>query len=153
MTAETVRRHLNDKGVPFETRKHPGAFTARETAAVTGVPPRQIAKVVMLDVDDQLVMAVVPGDKRVDLDKAKEALDATSVTLAPEDEFVPAFPDCEPGAEPPFGYLYGIPTVVDRGLAGENITFPAGCHEETMTMSLEHYLSLAGPTTADLTED
>lgn len=152
MSAETVRRHLISNGVPFKTQSHRTAYTTRETAVAAGVPLEQMAKVVLLEVDDRLVMAVVPGDRRIDFDKAKTALDASSVMLAGEHEFAVAFPDCEMGAEPPFGFLYGIQTVVDSGLTVENITFPAGTHEESITMALTDYLSLAPPVIADLTE-
>lgn len=151
MSAEKVRRYLMENGVRYETHTHPTAYTTVETATAGHVPCKQMAKVVLLDVDDRLVMAVVPGDRMVDFDKTASLLDAAHVDLAGEQEFAVAFPDCEAGAEPPFGTLYDIPMVVDEGIETENITFAAGTHQETMTVALADYLSLTHPQRGDLT--
>ncbi|MFP3915423.1 MAG: aminoacyl-tRNA deacylase, partial [Actinomycetota bacterium] len=134
----------------YETHSHATTYTTAQTAQVEHVPGAQMAKVVLLDVDDRLVMAVVPGDRMVDLDKARSALGASSVLLAGEHDFAPAFPDCEAGAEPPFGPLYDVAMVVDESLSGESITFSAGTHEETITMPLADYLQITHPQRADL---
>lgn len=151
MSAERVRRYLMENGVHYQTHSHATAYTTVETATAGKVNRHQMAKVVLLDVDDRLVMAVVPGDRMVDLDKVERVMAASHVELAAEQEFALAFPDCEAGAEPPFGTLYNVQTVVDEGLATENITFPAGSHRETITVALEDYLSLTHPMRGDLT--
>ena len=150
MSAEKVRSHLMEHGVGYETHTHPVAYTTSEVAQAEHVPGRAMAKVVMLIADDRLVMAVMPGDEKVDLEKATKALDAENVHLAEETEFAPSFPDCERGAEPPFGALYGVPTLVDEGLASDQITFNAGTHTETITMALDDYLEVTNPMRADL---
>jgi Ala-tRNA(Pro) deacylase len=108
-----------------------------------------MAKAVMLVADDRLVMAVIPGNQMVDLEKAEKALDAESVRLAREDELAPSFPDCEPGGGT-FGALYDVPILVDHGLESPRITFKAGTHTETITMALSDYLELTKPKKADL---
>lgn len=150
MSAEQVRKYLMEHGVDYEVGTHPTAYTTSEMAEAENVSGREVAKAVMLMADDSLVMAVIPGDKMVDLKKAVEALGAESVRLAEEDEFAASFPDCEPGAEPPFGALYDIPTLVDKGLDSPKITFNAGTHTETITMALGDYLELTKPRRADL---
>jgi Ala-tRNA(Pro) deacylase len=139
-----------EHGVRYETRAHPKAFTVGEIAEAEQVPGEQMAKVVMVHSDEGLVMAVVPGDQRLDLDKAKAALNSTGVRLATEGEFSSHFPDCEVGAEPPFGALYGVPMLVDNTLRSEEITFNAGTHTETLTMALSDYLELTKPLRVDL---
>lgn len=150
MSAEKVRSYLMEHGVGYETHTHPLLYTTSEVAQVEHVPGRAMAKVVMLVADDRLVMAVMPGDEKVDLEKAAKALDAGNVRLAEETEFAPSFSDCERGAEPPFGALYDVPTLVDEGLTSERITFNAGTHTETITMTLDDYLKLTNPMRADL---
>lgn len=86
----------------------------------------------------------------VDLENAGEALGTENVRLAEEDEFASSFPDCESGAEPPFGTLYDVPTLVDEGLDSPRITFNAGTHTETITMMLGDYLELTKPKRSDL---
>ena len=150
MSAEKVRSYLMENGVAYETHTHPVAYTTSQVARAEQVPGRHMAKPVMLIADDRLVMSVVPGDDKVDLEKAAEALDAHDVRLAEESEFAPSFPDCERGAEPPFGALYDVPTLVDEGMTAERITFNAGTHSEVITMALDDYLTLTNPMRADL---
>jgi Ala-tRNA(Pro) deacylase len=150
MPAQRVRRFLLEHGIPYNTDNHPVAYSARETALVEGVSPHQVAKAVMLSVDDRLVMAVLPGDRYVDLAKAAAALGATTSRLATEEEFSPLFPDCERGAEPPFGALYDVPTVVDSQLQGPGITFSGGSHTTSISMTLDDYLSLTKARVLDL---
>lgn len=150
MSAEKVRSYLMEHGVGYETHSHPVAYTTSEVAEAEHIPGKAMAKPVMLVADDELVMAVMPGDEKVDLEKANRALDGADVRLAEESEFAPRFPDCERGAEPPFGALYGVPTLVDVGLTSARITFNAGTHSETITMALDDYLELTNPKKVDL---
>jgi Ala-tRNA(Pro) deacylase len=139
-----------EHGVRYETHTHRVAFTAGEVAEAEHVPGRNMAKAVMLMADDRLVMTVIPGDRMIDLAKARRALGVESIQLAQESEFVSRFPDCEAGAEPPFGVLYDVPTVVDQAFDGPSITFNAGTHTEAITMGLADYLQLTHPRRADL---
>ena len=150
MPAERVRRFLLENGIPYRTDTHPVAYTAKEAAIVEHIPEHQVAKAVMLKADYRLVMAVLPGDRHLDLAKAASALGATTSRLATEAEFSPLFPDCERGAEPPFGALYDVATVVDSRLQGPRITFNAGTHTTSISMSLNDYLSLTKAKVLDL---
>ena len=94
-------------------------------------------------------MMVLPADRMIDFDKMP-SLTGRTVTLAKEDEFKSLFPDCEPGAMPPFGELYGVPTYVDRTLAGDDdIVFEAGTHTDAMKMNYREWERLAHPVVAD----
>ena len=124
---EDLENYLTEHHVPFERQQHPVAYTAQEVASSEHVPGELVAKVVMVMADDRLVMAVLPAPHRLDLAKTKTSLGAEDVRLAREDEFEPAFPDCEVGAMPPFGNLYGLPVWVDTALAeDETIIYQAG---------------------------
>jgi Ala-tRNA(Pro) deacylase len=150
MSAELVRKFLMEHGIQYRTHTHPKAYTAQEVAEAEHISGDQMAKPVMLMADDALVMAVVPADHRVDLDRAKTALGAEVVRLATESEFSPSFPDCERGAEPPFGMLYNVATVVDQKLASEQITFNAGTHTTTISMARADYLDVLHPKVVDI---
>ncbi len=150
MSAERVRSYLMEHGVRYETHSHPTAYTTSEIAEAEHVPGERVAKVVMVMAGERPIMAVLPGDKMVDLEKMAAAIDVEDVRLAEESEFSPLFPDCEIGAEPPFGALYDVSTVVDLSLDSPEITFNAGTHEESITLGLEDYLELTNPMRADL---
>lgn len=150
MSAERVRSYLMEHGVQYETHTHPTAYTTSEVAEAEHIPGEQMAKVVMLMAGDKPVMAVVPGDRLVDLEKSAAALGTDDVQLAEENEFSQVFSDCDVGAEPPFGALYGVSTLVDLSLDSPRITFNAGTHEETITIDLSDYLELTRPKRADI---
>lgn len=149
--AERVRRHLMESGIAYELTEHREAFTAQEMAAALHEPGARVAKVVMLVADGRLVMAVLAAPDHVGLTRAREALGVGELRLATEAEFGSVFPDCDLGAAPPFGALYGVPTYLDRGLlAAESIVFAAGSHRHSLRMRLAAYREAAAPTEADL---
>lgn len=150
MTAERVRAHLDEQKIRYDVADHPVAYTAQEVAAAEHVAGETFAKPTLLMADGKLVMAVLPGPLRVDFQKAREALGAGEVRLANEAEFSPAFPDCEVGAEPPFGHLYGMPVYADDRLTASRIVFNAGSHHQTMAMALSDFLDIVKPIRADL---
>jgi Ala-tRNA(Pro) deacylase len=139
--------------VSYEVYNHPLAYTAQEIAERQHFSGNDMAKVVMLKVDDRLVMAVVTGNQQVHLPTVRASLRADAVRLATEDEFVARFPGCEIGAMPPFGNLFGVPTYVDPRVAqDEAIYFNAGNHVQTVRLQYQDYARLALPQVVPLTE-
>jgi Ala-tRNA(Pro) deacylase len=150
LDAHRVRKYLISHGVGYEVGHHAPAYTAQETAAVEHIPGRKFAKPVIVIADGRLVMTVLPANRLLDLDKVKAVLGSDDVRLAREEEFAPVFDDCERGAEPPFGNLYGLPVIVDLDLPPDEMVFNAGSHTETMKVSTTEYLGLVHPEKADL---
>jgi Ala-tRNA(Pro) deacylase len=143
---ERLEAYLRDNGVPFQVQHHPLAYTAQEVAASEHLPGKLLAKVVMALADGKQVMLVLPTPYHVDLARAAAALTAKEVRLAQESDFAADFPDCEVGAEPPFGNLYGLPVYVDPALAeDETIVFRAGTHTDTMSLKYADYARLVKP--------
>lgn len=150
---ERVEQYLRENGVAFETMAHRVAYTMPEVAAALHVSGREVAKVVMVNASDDMVMLVIPSPSRLDFAKVRAVLGATSVSLAREAEFADLFPDCATGAMPPFGNLYGVPVYVDEALAAEaNIVFRVGTHEHTMKVAYADFARLADPSVGDLAE-
>jgi Ala-tRNA(Pro) deacylase len=146
---DRLEQYLRENGVPFEVQHHPRAITAQEVAATEHVPGKMLAKVVMVLVDGEMVMLSLPAPYQVDLEKVGKVLGAEVARLADEEEFEGAFPDCEVGAMPPFGNLYGIPIYVEEALAeDETIFFRAGTHTDTMSVRYADYEQLVEPTVA-----
>ena len=109
-----------------------------------------MAKVVIVVADGRTAMLALPAPLKVDLARAATALGAGEARLAREDEFERAFPDCELGAMPPFGHLYGLPLYVDRALAEqETIYFQTGTHTDTMSLRYADFARLTKPAVAD----
>jgi Ala-tRNA(Pro) deacylase len=150
MSAERLREYLLSHGVPYEMHEHPLAYSTSRIAEVEHIPGRDIAKPVILMADDHFVMAVIPGHKHIDLAKVRNALGCERVRLADESEFSAAFVDCERGAEPPLGHLYGMQTIVDLRLDAPRITFRGGTHTQTITMGMEDYRMAANAVVSDV---
>jgi Ala-tRNA(Pro) deacylase len=147
--AERVREFLTSKGVVFEVARHRAAYTAQEIAAIEHVPGSHFAKSVILMAGSSPLMAVLPADRHVRLSKAAAAA-ATDVRMAEESEFAPLCPDCERGAEPPFGNLYDMPVYLDEAFTADEMIFNAGNHEETIRMSTGDYIEAVHPIRAEL---
>lgn len=80
-------------------------------------------------------------------------LGESGVRLAHEEEFTPAFPDCDAGAMPPFGNLYGVPVYVDRSLAEDQaIVFQAGTHRHTIQLAYDDFERLVQPQLISVSE-
>lgn len=151
MSKEKLEACLRDNKAPFEVRHHPLAYTAQAVAQTEHVPGKMVCKVVMAFADSQMVMLALPAPYRVDLERAAAAAGAKRLRLAHEDEFAGLFPDCEVGAMPPFGHLYGLPVYVDSALAeDERIIFHACTHTDTIAMAYADYARIAQPKVADI---
>ncbi|MFQ6049012.1 MAG: aminoacyl-tRNA deacylase [Phycisphaerae bacterium] len=138
--------YLQQQRVSFERLQHPTAYTAQALAAQQHVPGRYVAKPVLVKADQEFVLCVLPAPSMVDLDRVAAALGVESAELASEDDLARIFPDCELGAEPPFGHLYGLTTLMDEALSkAEFLLFQAGSHTQAIKISQADYQRLASP--------
>ena len=146
-----LKEMLDGAKVPYEVYNHALAYTAQEIAARQHFSGNEMAKVVMLEVDDKLVMGVIRGNDKISLSEVRDSLGARNVRLATEEEFIARFPECEIGAMPPFGNLYGLKVYVDPSLAqDEYIYFNAGNHVQTVHMKYKDFARLVEPQVAHL---
>ncbi len=154
MPARKMREFLNKNDIRYVTVQHSPAYTAQAVAASAHVPSKEMAKTVMLDIDGKMAMAVLPASYQVNFDQLKEALNAGSISLSHENDFKDRFPDCEPGAMPPFGNLYGMPVFVSESLAeDEYMAFSAGSHHEVVLMTYADYQRLVAPSIVQFTTE
>ncbi len=150
--AARLKATLDARGIPYEVISHAIDGSAPETAAHTHTPGRQFAKAVVVRTPSGYAMVVVPAHHRVDLEKVGEATgQPKAARLATEEEIARLCPDCERGAVPPFGELYGLPVVVSQELSLEpRITFNAGSHAEAIRMSYLDWATLVRPRVAGI---
>ncbi len=141
-----LKDFLDKNKVKYQVAGHPEVYTAQEIAAALHVPGKELAKVVIIKAGERFVMTVLPASWRIDMARLKDALKAKEINLATEKEFESLFPDCEVGAMPPFGNLYGVDVYVDRALTeDEEIFFQAGNHIESIKMNYKDYSQLVDP--------
>lgn len=152
MSMPLLNRYLQEHHVSYQLITHPPAFTAQETAASAHIPGRELAKPVMVKIDGRLAMVVLPASDRLNLGRLREATGAIQVSLASESEFRDLFPECELGAMPPFGNLFGLEVWAADTLAeDEQIAFNAGNHSELMQIAWRDYERLVRPRIAHVT--
>lgn len=146
-TPASIHAFLGNAHVPYTMLPHRPAFTAQEEAATLHVPGRDWAKVVICLADGQPVMAVLPAPLAVNLERLRTLADAAVIRFALESELRALYPDCELGAMPPFGPLYGQRVFVDASLVKEpEIVFNAGTHRDAIRMRYFDFATAARPT-------
>lgn len=149
MLSPRLKTFLDGQGVDYVSIPHRQAYTAMEVAQSAHVRGREMAKTVIVEVDGRLAMAVLPATRHVDLEHLRQAIGAQRVVLAREGDFRFGFPDCEVGAMPPFGNLFGMDVLVDPRLAeDEAIAFSAGSHTEVLKIAYRDFARLVHPTPA-----
>jgi len=145
-----LKVYLEHEAVPYEVLTHREAYRASELAQVLHVPGKELAKVVILKVGERFVMTVLPANWKVDCRRIGEIIHVYPVRLATEEECQRLFPDCELGAIPPFGNLYGLEVYVDRAFtADEEIVFPAGTRYQAVKLRYQDFARLVGPSVAE----
>lgn len=146
MPLSSLREYLDKHNLKYIVISHSPAFTAQGIAALAHVPGKDVAKTVMVKLDGTLVMAVLPASFHVDLALFQKETKAQTAQLASEEDFKDRFPECETGAMPPFGNLYGMDVFAEESLAKDKeIAFNACSHRELIRLSWEDYAKLVKP--------
>ena len=146
MTTQSLKSFLDSNHVKYKTITHSPEYTAQEIAASAHIPGKDLAKTVIVKVDGEFAMAVLPASMHVSLSRLREAAGVGAAEIASEDEFKDLFPDCELGAMPPFGNLYDMPVFAAKELTeDEEIAFNAGSHSELVQLAYRDFDKLVHP--------
>ncbi|HOC56224.1 MAG TPA: YbaK/EbsC family protein [Verrucomicrobiota bacterium] len=152
MPVKTLKQFLDREKIKYVSLIHSTAYTAQEVAASAHIPGKELAKTVIVQLDGETAMAVLPADRKVVLQDLREVTGADQVKLVPEEEFKQRFPDCEIGAMPPFGNLYGMEVYAASSLAeNADIAFNAGSHTEVIKLAYKDFERLVRPKVVSFT--
>lgn len=144
---------LDGEGVAYDVLRHEPVYTSEEAARVRGTPLASGAKALVCKADGKFVLLVLPGNRRLDSARARKALGAKSLRFATRDE-VEALTSLTPGAIPPFGQVFGVPSYCDLNLVEQpRINFNAGDHATSVSLRTADYLALEQPERVLLSED
>lgn len=150
MPATKLKEFLDIHKTKYVTMMHSTAYTAQEIASLAHVRGGEFAKAVIVRIDGHLAMAVLPAAYHVDLELLKAAAEGKKIALANETDFRDKFPECETGAMPPFGQLYGMQVFVDESVSrNKEIVFNAGTHHELIRLSYGDFAKLVKPIVAN----
>ena len=151
MVVKKLENYLEQNHVWYEKITHSRTYTAQETAASAHIKGKELAKSVMIKLDGETVLAVLPASFKVDFKRIKQISGAKKIKLAMEEDMEEIFPDCTIGAMPPFGNLYQIPVYADSTLeSDEDIAFNAGSHMELIRMHFKDFTKLVHPIIHDI---
>ncbi len=143
---ERARRFLDEHDARYEVLSHREAFTAQGVAAAAHVSGWRMAKVLLVRGERGPLMAVLPAARQVDLTALGHLADQGKLALIPEPEMRDLCPDCEPGAAPPLGEVFGLPVYLDSCFPhAREILFQAGNHHEVVRMPYAELERIAHP--------
>jgi Ala-tRNA(Pro) deacylase len=146
MPIKKLKEFLDANNIEYVSISHSPAYTAQKIAQSAHIRGRELAKTVMIKINGAIAMAVLPAPFKIDLKQLRESIGAAEIALASEQEFKSLFPECELGAMPPFGNLYGMEVFVAERLAeDEEIAFNAGTHTELIKMSFRDFERMVHP--------
>lgn len=146
MPVQQLKEFLDSAGTEYMCLSHPPAFTAQELAHHVQIAGDQVIKTVIIELDGKMTMLVMPATWRIRWDRLTKVLDTDFVQLADEQEFKDRFPDCEVGAMPPFGSLFGMTVYCSEALTAQpELAFSAGTHTESIHMKTKDFLQLVQP--------
>ena len=146
MLVQKLKKFLDDQKVKYVTIGHSLAYTAQEIAASAHIHGKDLAKTVIVKIDGEMAMAVLPASFKLDFKTLKQIIGAKNVELAAEKEFQDRFPGCALGAMPPFGNLYDMEVYADKALSeDEKIAFNAGSHTELIQLIYKDFERLVAP--------
>src|SRR5690349_16481890 len=152
MPVRQLKEFLDRENVKYVSIIHSAAYTAQEVAASAHITGKELAKTVIVDLDGKMAMAVLPANRKIVLQDLREVTGSDEAKFASEDEFKAKFPECETGAMPPFGNLYGMDVYLAEALThhGE-IAFNAGSHTELIRMKFADFERLVHPKVVSFT--
>lgn len=146
MLSNYLKEFLTQEKIKYTSISHSAAHTAQQTAQAAHMPGNEMAKTIIVKLDGELAMAVLPAPDHIDLELLKGATGSEQVNFATELEFKNRFSECEIGAMPPFGNLYHMDVYVEEKLSdNEKILFNACSHTELIEMSYKDYARIVKP--------
>jgi len=146
MPIQQLKEFLDGANVEYMCLTHPPAFTAQQLAHHVKIAGDKVVKTVIIELDGKMAMLVMPATWRVRWESLSRILDTDFVDLADEQAFQDRFPDCEVGAMPPFGSLFGMTVYCAEPLTEQpELAFAAGSHTETLHMKTRDFLNLVQP--------
>ena len=148
----SLMRWLESEGIDHELHEHDRSLTALATARAEGVDPSTFEKVVWVrSAEGGDALMVLDADDHLDLGKAREVLKSGKVKLVSEDEIEQLAPDCDPGAMPAVGSLFGLPTYADLHVKDSaEVSFNAGSHTVAVRVDRAAWEKALGVIYADL---
>src|SRR3974390_2660110 len=152
MPVKKLKEFLDREKIKYVSIVHSTAYTAQEVAASTHITGKELAKTVIVKLDGEMARAVLPANRKIVLQDLRDVTGSDQVKFASEEEFKAKFPECETGAMPPFGNIYGMEVYAAASLSeNEEIAFNAGSHTEVIKLAYADFARLVKPKVVSFT--
>lgn len=140
-------------GLVMDVRRFPaGTKTATQAAVAVGCDVAAIVKSLVFVVDDEPVVALVPGDHRLDTERLARAAGGTRARRATLDEVREAT-GFAAGGTPPFGYPRPLRVFADPLLArNDPVWAAAGTPDTVFPVSVPELLRISRAVEAEIAE-
>lgn len=138
---------LQKNKIAYEVIEHEPVYTNPTMAEALGVSEAETVKsLVLLTKEKQMVVLVLPGDKKVDWKKAAAGIGTKKVSFA-KPEAVLEKVGCEVGCVPPFGQLTALPIFMDSELTRKDMVyFNPGRHDKSFKIKAWDLKKVSRPT-------
>jgi len=142
---DRVEKLLKQHGIVFQVLRHEPVYTSEEAARARGTPLASGAKALVCKGEEGFVMFVLPADRKLDSHAVRQAKGWRKLRFATREEVLD-LTNLAPGSIPPFGSLFGLPTLCDERLGeNETINFNAGDHGISVSMQSADYVLMEKP--------
>ncbi len=149
--AEKIKGILTDSGIDFEHFIHKAVFTSQEAADERGLELKQGVKALVFK-NGKFILALVPGDRKVDAKKLAKILGLKELKLAKPEEVLD-ITHCEIGSVHPFGFIHNLETYMDeKVLENEIVDFNIGLHTESIAMKSKDLVKVIKPRILDFSK-
>ena len=152
MNQKKLEEFLIEKDVWFRLFDKISTIHTADASKVTGIPLKQITKSLVFLADRRPVLAVIPGDRKVDIDKLSKTISAKEIKLVPFKE-ADKFSGYPPGGTPPIHHANITTTVFDSELKRFNTIYGGGGSQDKMIeIKLDDALKLTNGIVASISK-
>lgn len=129
---EKIIQILKDNQIDYDVFEHEPVYTNPAMAKALHVSEAETVKsLVVMTKEKEMVVLVMPGDKKVEWKKAAAGIGTKKISFAKPDQVLEKV-GCEVGCVPPFGQLTELPIFMDPDLAKKDfVYFNPGVHDKS----------------------
>lgn len=139
-----IERFLDEHMIPFDIVAHPHTQTSLATARSMNMEPSRLAKGVLLEGDQCMLVAMIPADQEIQLGRLSTE-QGQEFCLADEKNVSELFADCDPGVIPGLPQAWGVEMVWDDALMAQpDIYLEAGDHERLVHVETKYLRDMFG---------
>ena len=123
---------LDDHNIAYDVFEHEPVYTNPTMAAALNVSESETVKsLVVMTKEKEMVVLVMPGDKKVEWKKAAANVGTKKISFAKPEQVLEKV-GCEVGCVPPFGQLTELPIFLDPDLTKKDfVYFNPGVHDKS----------------------